>query len=117
MGITTLILDDIRRIIAPSDETLEAVRNRRDEVLNVVAPYPGALRTYRSGSIAHRTANDDTDADGGVVLDRRSYPNLGPDGGNEGPTEIVEKVRVHVRDGLKEAHELVVSFAIFPKLL
>jgi hypothetical protein len=104
MGITAFILDDILRTIAPSDETLDAVRNRRDEVLGVVAPYPGALRTYASGSVAHRTANDDTDADGGVVLDRRSYPELGPDGGNEGPTDIVEDMRAYLRDALKEAH-------------
>jgi hypothetical protein len=104
MGITASILDDIRRIIAPSDETLEAVRNRRDEVLNIVAPYPGALRTYGSGSIAHRTANDDTDADGGVVLDRRCYPELGPDGDGKGPADIVEDMRAFVRDALNEAH-------------
>jgi len=104
MGITASILEDILRTIAPSDETLDAVRNRRDEVLGFVAPYPGALRTYASGSIAHRTANDDTDADGGVVLDRRLYPELGPDGDDEGPTDIVEDIRAYLRDALKEAH-------------
>lgn len=104
MGITASILDDVQRQIAPSDETLDAVRNRRDEVLGIIAPYPGALRTYASGSIAHRTANDDTDADGGMVLDRRCYPELGPDGDGEGPADIVEDVRAYLRDALKEAH-------------
>ncbi len=88
MGITASILHDVQRQIAPSDETLDAVRNRRDEVLGIVEPYPGALRTYASGSIAHRTANDDTDADGGVVLDRRYYPEFGPDGDGEGPADV-----------------------------
>ena len=66
--------------------------------------YPGALRTYQSGSIAHRTANGDTDADGGVVLDRRSYPSLGPDGGGEGPADTVEDVRTYLRSELKDDH-------------
>jgi hypothetical protein len=104
MGMTASILDDVQRQIAPSDETLEAVRNRRDEVLSIVEPYPGALRTYTSGSIAHRTANDDTDADGGMVLDRRCYPELGPDGHGEDPADIVEDMRAFLRDALKEAH-------------
>ena len=57
-----------------------------------------------SGSIAHRTANQDTDADCGVVLDRRSYSNLGPDGGGEAPNQVVEDVREFLRDRLKEEH-------------
>jgi hypothetical protein len=104
MGITTSILDEILRQTAPSDVTLDAVWNRRDEVLCISARYPGALRTYASGSIAHRTANDDTDADGGVVLDRRYYPELGPDGDGEGPENIVESMRAYLRDALKENH-------------
>jgi len=104
MGITATILDDILRDTAPSDETLDAVRERREEVLGIAACFPGASRTYASGSIAHRTANDDTDADGGVVLDRRCYPDLGPDGGGEGPAEIVEDMRAYLRDALKVNH-------------
>ena len=77
---------------------------RRDEVLAKAKSYPGALRTYKSGSIAHRTANQDTDADCGVVLDRRSYPKLGPDGEAEGPNQTVEDVRGSLRDELKEDH-------------
>jgi hypothetical protein len=33
-----------------------------------------------------------TDGDGGVVLDRRYYPSLGPDGGNEIPNGIVAEM-------------------------
>ena len=48
--------------------------------------FAGALRTYSSGSIAHHTMIAPvTDGDGGVVLDRRSYPRLGPDGDGEDP--------------------------------
>ena len=98
------ILTDVQKKIAPTDETLESVRSRRDEVLTIVGRYAGALRTYTSGSIAHRTANDDTDADCGVVLDRRSYHELGPDGDGGPPNEIVEDVRSFIRNGLKESH-------------
>lgn len=98
------ILVDIQKKIAPSDETLEAVRSRRDEVMSIASHYTGALRTYMAGSIAHRTANDDTDADCGVVLDRRSYHELGPDGDGGPPNEIVESVRSFIRDELKERH-------------
>jgi len=39
-----------------------------------------------------------------VVLDRRSYPELGPDGDGGAPTKIVEEVRSFIRDELKEKH-------------
>ena len=101
---TASYLNDVHAELAPSDDTLSTARSRRDEVLAKARGYPGALRTYISGSIAHRTANQDTDADCGVVLDRRSYPNLGPDGKGEGPNQIVEDVREYLRDELKEDH-------------
>ena len=99
---TASFLNDVHAKLAPSDDTLTAARSRRDEVLKAARKYPGTLRTYISGSIAHRTANQDTDADCGVVLDRRSYPKLGPDGEGEGPNQIVGDVRDFLRDRLKE---------------
>ena len=109
MNNTDEMLIEIQRKIAPTDETLEAARSRRDEVLAIAGRYVGALRTYAAGSIAHRTANDDTDADCGVVLDRRSYPKLGPDGGGGLPNEVVEDVRLFIRDALKERHPSIAS--------
>ena len=53
MGITASILKDVLGETAPSDEILKAVRTRRDKVLSRARGYPGALRTYSSGSIAH----------------------------------------------------------------
>ena len=101
---TASYLNDIHAKLAPSAGTLSAARSRREEVLAAARSYPGALRTYKSGSIAHRTANHDTDADCGVVLDRRSYPSLGPDGDGEAPNRIVEDVREFLRERLKEDH-------------
>jgi hypothetical protein len=101
------IIVDIQRIIAPDDSTLEAARGRRDEVLSTTGGFEGALRTYGAGSIAHHTANDDTDADCGVVLDRRSYSELGPDGEGDPPNEIVEAVRSFIRDKLRQKHSNV----------
>ena len=99
---TAAFLNDVHAELAPSDDTLSAARSRRDDVLARAGDYPGALRTYISGSIAHRTANKDTDADCGVVLDRRSYPKLGPDGEGVGPNQIVDDFRESLRDRLKE---------------
>lgn len=104
MGHTDRVLDDIQSKIAPSDETLGAARSRREEVLVTASGFDGALRTFASGSIAHRTANDDTDADCGIVLDRRSHPELGPDGDGEGPERVMQDVRELVRDTLKDTH-------------
>jgi hypothetical protein len=104
MNNTDEILVEVQGKIAPTDKTLETVRIRRDEVMSIAGHYAGALRTYMAGSIAHRTANDDTDADCGVVLDRRSYHELGPDGDGGPPNEIVEDVRSFIHDELKERH-------------
>lgn len=92
------MLDEIRGAIAPSDAVLRAARERRDRVLSLARGSPRTLRTYSAGSIAHGTANEDTDADCGVVLDRRVHPDLGPDGKGVGPREVVEQVRSLLRE-------------------
>lgn len=92
MGFTNKILKEVRDELAPPDDVLPAARQRRDDVLRIARRFPGALRTYRSGSIAHGTANADLDGDGGVVLDRRAYPELGPDGSGIGPIAIVDEM-------------------------
>ena len=104
MGNTENVLKEILEDTSPNEETMRLVRERRNEVLQAAERYLGALRTYTSGSVAHRTANGDTDADGGVVLDRRSYPKLGPDGDGEGPDDIVQDMRNHLRTELKDEH-------------
>lgn len=106
MGLVDQLLDEVRAELAPSDDVLAAARARRKQVLDVARQHPGVLRTFSSGSIAHGTANGDTDADCGVVLDRRVYQGLGPDGDGVGPEDAVEKVRDLLRGELSEEEDI-----------
>jgi len=93
MGAVFDQLEGIRKQIAADQEVLSEAITRRNSVLEVARRLHGAARTYIAGSVAHRTVNHPvTDADCGVVLDRRSYPELGPDGGGEGPGDIVDEL-------------------------
>lgn len=93
MGHCDDILNDVRNQIDASDAPLAEARARLALVKQIAIGFPGALRTYSSGSIAHHTMIAPvTDGDGGVVLDRRSYPELGPDGGGEAPSLVTEKL-------------------------
>lgn len=105
------LLEYVLGCLHPGDEVISTARSRRDEALAVAERFSGCLRTYFSGSIAHRTANYDTDADGGIVLDRRSYPMLGPDGEDVGPRQIVGDIRQLLREELASKHPKV-SFRV-----
>jgi hypothetical protein len=68
------VLEEIRQEISASDDDLREARKRRDLVLKAAASFPGTLRTFKSGSVAHGNVNNPVDdADGGMVLDRRVY--------------------------------------------
>jgi len=93
MGHTDDILSNVQGQIAADDDVLAEARNRTNLVLEIALGFPGARRTFRSGSLAVHTFNDPvTDGDGGVVLDRRYYPSLGPDGGGDIPNGIVTEM-------------------------
>jgi hypothetical protein len=100
---TNRILDQVRAGLAPSDQVLQAARDRRGFVLHAAMRFEFALRKYNSGSIAHWTANSDLDADCGIVLDRRKYPALGPGGDGIGPNDVVGLVADLVRSELPSA--------------
>lgn len=102
---TSSILRDVRVALAPSDDILKETRARRRRVLKIAATFPGVRDRFNSGSIAHGTANSDLDADCGVILDRRTYPDLGPDGEGDGSKEIVKEVRDHISDGFADENE------------
>src|SRR4029077_10014350 len=87
------ILTDVRDQIAVDDEVLSETKARRNVVKRAARKFEGALKTFDSGSVAHGTPNKPiSDADCGVVLDRRTYPELGPDGEDEPPNEIVAEM-------------------------
>jgi hypothetical protein len=99
------VLADVRRGIAVDDGVLSETKARRNLVKRHAQSYPGALKTFDSGSVAHGTVNKPvSDADCGVVLDRRSYPELGPDGDGVGPDDIAAHVAAHVIVGVREEY-------------
>ena len=89
MGYTEEVLHNIRTQIDAHPEPLHEARSRLELVRMIAITFQGALRTYRSGSLAQHTfIHPVSDGDGGLVLDRRVYPELGPEGGGETPAEV-----------------------------
>jgi hypothetical protein len=90
MGETANRLEDVEKKISADDTALGEARTRRREVLGICAMFDGVLDTYASGSVAMGVVNDPVeDADGGMILDRRHFPTLGPDGDGDTPGEVV----------------------------
>ncbi len=112
MGNTDDFLNDIRAQLAPDDAVLKEARERRDTVRAAALSFRGAGRSFASGSLAHGTANcpihlrdKGLDADGGIVLNRTFYPNLGPDSAaGQGPNDIVNAVRDHIGPRVRETY-------------
>lgn len=112
MSYTVKYLDEVRRQIAPDDVALKEAAERRDNVRDAAATFRGALRTFRSGSLAHRTANcpihhrdAGLDADAGLVLDRRHWTWLGPDAAlGDGPACTVSELVDHLTPRLREIY-------------
>jgi hypothetical protein len=97
------VIDAIRRHIAVRPEVLKAAKHRRDLVRDLATGHPAARAGYNSGSVAHGTANaplDDTDC--GVVLDRRKFPEFGPDGDDRLPGPLLESFRDWILPRLRE---------------
>ena len=90
MGERANRLEDVEKKISADDKALDEAQRRRREVLRIAATFPGVLGTFGSGSVAMGVVNDPVeDADGGMILDRRCYPTLGPDGDGDTPGDIV----------------------------
>ncbi|MFF3565737.1 hypothetical protein ACFYXS_37490 [Streptomyces sp. NPDC002574] len=93
MGHTEDTLNDIRSQIDARPAPLAAARARLDLVRSSAMAFPGANRTYASGSLPQHTfIHPVGDGDGGLVLDRRFYPRLGPDGGGETPAGVAKEL-------------------------
>lgn len=96
-------LNLVRKKIQADDRVLKEARRRRDRVRALAEQYIGALRSFASGSVAHGTVNEPVkDADSGVVLDRRSWPELGPDGAGTAPNAIVNDLADFVLQQLRK---------------
>lgn len=94
-------VEQVRHQIQANDLVLKEARRRRDRARRLAEQYDGALRSFSSGSLAHGTVNEPVkDADSGMVLDRRAWPELGPEGAGIGPIEIVRSVARFVHQGL-----------------
>jgi hypothetical protein len=94
MGYVQTRLNEIEGKIAADPAVLKEARNRRNLVAQTTERVvKGGLRSFRSGSVAHGTVNKPVmDADGGIVLNRRDYPTLGPDGSGEAPNNVVDEI-------------------------
>lgn len=107
MGFVLDILNDVRKQIAAAEKVLKEAQDRRNLTAESAMDIEGSLRSFRSGSVAHGTVNKPvTDADGGIVLDRRNekYEKLGPDGEDEGPEEVVDELCDLVRPKVREKY-------------
>lgn len=97
------ILNDVRSQIAVDDDVLSETKDRRNLVKRIARRFDGSLKTFDSGSVAHGTVNKPvSDADCGLVLDRRSFPELGPDGDNDPPNEVVHEVKDLIVEVVRE---------------
>lgn len=96
-------LEDVEKLISADDNALKEARHRRREVLAICRTFGGVLGTFSSGSVAMGVVNDPVeDADGGIILDRRQYPNLGPDGRGETPLQVVADLHALVGSAIRE---------------
>lgn len=100
---TADLLSGVRTQIDAHDAPLKEARDRLHLVRDLAEDFSGALRTYSSGSIAHHTMNHPvTDGDGGLVLDRRCYPNLGPEGGGDTPAQVTAELCTLLGPAIRE---------------
>jgi hypothetical protein len=99
------LLNEVRTQIEAKPDALAEARERLQLVRDSAYSFRGALRTYRSGSLAVHTMNEPvTDGDGGVVLNRNYYPALGPDGNGEAPGDVVAELVEHLRPLIRAAY-------------
>ena len=99
---TEQMLGDVHARIVVDRAILAVARQRRNAITAAARRFRGALRVFFSGSVAHGTVIFEVeDADGGVVLDRRSYPELGSDARGVGPTDIVAEMAAFIYNELR----------------
>jgi hypothetical protein len=85
------IFEEVRTRIAPEDWVLDESRNRREEVRTAAERFTGSLRSFPSGSLAHRTANNHV-SDGDAA-----WCSTGACGTCSAPTAAATAARGHAR--------------------
>ncbi|MFD7444025.1 hypothetical protein [Streptomyces sp. NPDC059909] len=105
MGHTETILNEVRSQIDAQPEPLKEARVRLELARSIADTFHGARYTYRSGSLAQHTfIHPVGDGDGGLVLDRRFYPELGPDGGGQTPAKIAAELCALLGPAVREVY-------------
>ena len=105
MSTTSNVLDEVRAQIDADPEALAEARERLKLVRNAAEKLRGSLRSYRSGSLTVHTMLDPVnDGDGGIVLDRRSFPKLGPEGDNEPPKDVADDLQGLIGPIIRETY-------------
>lgn len=105
MGYTNDYLTTIVGGLSADDTALAETRNRLALTREISMTFHGAHRTYASGSLAQHTINDPvTDGDGGLVLNRIYYPNLGPDGGGDTPNDAAASLCALLGEGIRKTY-------------
>lgn len=105
MSLANQLITEMLVATKPTKEAIDEARARRDLVKTAAMTYDGALNFIKSGSLAHFTANGTiSDADGSLVLDRRTYHEYGPDGDGIGPTDLVTGVAEVIRDTVTQVY-------------
>lgn len=105
MNLANELITEMLAATKPTKEAVDEARARRDLVKMAAMTYDGALSFIKSGSLAHFTANGTiSDADGSLVLDRRTYHEYGPDGDGVGPTDLVIGVAEVIRDTVTQVY-------------
>ena len=103
MSETANQIEDVEKATSAEDAALLEARSRRRETLGICGGFGGVLGTYASGSVAMGVVNDPVeDADCGMVLDRRMYPHLGPDGDGDTPAQIVAQLHDLLGPSIRE---------------
>ena len=105
MSLANELIKGILATTKPTKEAIDEARARCELIKTAAMNYDGALSFIKSGSLAHFTANGIiSDADGSLVLDRRTYHQYGPDGDGVGPTDLVTGVAEVIRDTVTQVY-------------
>lgn len=99
------LLEEVRGKIEATPAPLDEARIRLALTRKAAGTFHGSLRTYRSGSLAVHTMNEPvTDGDGGLVLNRNYYPNLGPEGSGEAPDDTVDELCAYLGPIIRQTY-------------